>query len=90
MPTINIKNQHAVDLIRELAARKKMSLVSAVTLAVQDKLAQEDQAEAKETAPEYRYKCLMAYASEFARRVPTPIHSWQIDEFLYDEQGLPK
>ncbi|MFC5863918.1 type II toxin-antitoxin system VapB family antitoxin [Acidicapsa dinghuensis] len=90
MGSLNIKNPHTVELIRELATKKGISLVSAITLAVEDKLAEEKAAASQASAPEARYERLMAYAGEFARRVPHPIHSWQIDELLYDEHGLPK
>jgi hypothetical protein len=88
--SLNIKNPHTVELVRKLAARKGLSLVSAITLAVEDKLAAEKATVEQLSEPENRYKRLMAFADEFTRRVPNPTHSWQIDELLYDEHGLPK
>jgi len=92
MGSLNIKNEETVELVRELAALKGVSLVAAVTLAVQDKLAQEKNAQkqSRQPPPLSRYERLMAYANEFARRVPKPVHSWEVDGLLYDADGLPK
>ena len=92
MPGLNIKNEHTVQLVRELAELKGISLVAAVTQAVQDNLAKErsalnDVANVPRTS---RYDRLMAFADEFSRRVPNPTHSWEIDGLLYGEDGLPK
>jgi hypothetical protein len=32
----------------------------------------------------------MAFAKEYSKLVKDPIHSWEIDAQLYDEDGLPK
>lgn len=89
MASINIKNDATVELVRELAAIRGVSLVTAVTLAVQEKIAQIKSEQSGRTGGS-RYDRLMAYADEFSRRVPQPIHSWEIDELLYGDDGLPK
>jgi len=91
MASLNIKNEEAVALVRELAAMKGVSLVTAVTLAVKDKIAQIKTEQAMSGQPQLsRYDRLMAYANEYSRRVPNPVHSWEIDSLLYGEDGLPK
>jgi hypothetical protein len=92
MTSLNIKNQETVELVHELAAMTGTSLVAAVTLAVQDKIAQEKAARERSSQPPpvSRYDRLMAYAREFSKRAPKPIHSWDVDRLLYDEDGLPK
>ena len=37
-----------------------------------------------------RSELLLAFAEKYARDVKDPIHSWEIDVLLYDENGLPK
>lgn len=89
MTSLNIKNPRTVELVRELAGRTKTSLVHAITMAVEEKLAQDDRKETQDSA-EARYKRLMIFADQYARRVGEPLHSWEIDAYLYDEHGLPK
>ena len=92
MGSLNIKNEKTVELVRDLAAMKGVSLVTAITLAVQDKIAQikAEQESSGQQPPMSRYDRLMTFANEFSRRVPNPVHSWEIDSLLYDEDGLPK
>lgn len=91
MASLNIKNDQAVELVHELAAMKGVSLVSAIIIAVQDKIAQEKaHSENADEGKMSRYDRLMAYAKEFKRRIPQPIHSWEIDDLLYGDDGLPK
>jgi hypothetical protein len=37
-----------------------------------------------------RSDLLMDFAKEHCERVKNPVHSWEIDALLYDEDGLPK
>jgi hypothetical protein len=32
----------------------------------------------------------MDFANEYSKRVRNPVHSWEIDALLYDQDGLPK
>ena len=92
MMGLNIKNEKTVSLVRDLAKRKGVSLVNAVTMAVEEKIAQV-RAEAETVEhPEgtSRYERLMAFAGEYSRRVPNPTHSWDVDALFYDEDGLPR
>ncbi len=86
--SINIKNPEANALIHELATLKGISLTAAVKLAVKEEI---HRVKSAEPLAATRYERLMKHAREYSRRVKNPIHSWDIDSFLYDEKtGLPK
>ena len=89
--SLNIKNEETTRMVRELAALKGVSLVVAVSEAVKEKL-EKEKAEREQAAKprKSRYDLLMAFADEYSRSVKDPIHSWEIDVELYDEDGLPK
>jgi hypothetical protein len=89
--SVNIKNAETTRMIRELAALEGVSLVVAVTEAVKEKLEREKtEREAAATPRKSRSELLMEFAKEYTARVKDPIHSWEIDSLLYDENGLPK
>jgi hypothetical protein len=89
--SVNIKNAETTGMIRELAALKDVSLVEAVTEAVKEKLERERaEREAVAKPKKSRYELLMEFADEYSKGVENPIHSWDIDALLYDEDGLPK
>ncbi len=78
-------------MIRELAALEGVSLVEAVTEAVKEKLEKEKaERESSAKSRKSRSELLMEFAKEYTARVKDPIHSWEIDALLYDEDGLPK
>jgi hypothetical protein len=78
-------------MIRELAALEGVSLVAAVAEAVKEKLEKEKaEREAAARPRKKRSELLMEFAKEYTARVKDPIHSWEIDALLYDEDGLPK
>jgi len=90
--SLNIKDEETHAIARELAALKGTSLTSAVKDAVREALARE-KAERKLTdakKSKSRSEILMEFAREYAKRVKDPIHSWEINDLLYDEDGLPK
>jgi hypothetical protein len=88
---LNIKNTKAESLVRELAELRGVSLVTAVTEAVEHEIKRAKAAQAhKPLSATDRYERLMGYAREYSRRIANPIHSWEIDSLLYDEKGLPK
>jgi hypothetical protein len=63
----------------------------AVTEAVKEKLEKEKtEREAAARPKPSRSELLMEFAKEYTARVKDPIHSWEIDALLYDEDGLPK
>jgi hypothetical protein len=89
--SINIKNAETTRMIRELAALEGVSLVEAVTEAVKEKLEKEKaERESSAKSRKSRSELLMEFAKEYTARVKDPIHSWEIDALLYDEDGLPK
>jgi antitoxin VapB len=85
---LNIKNEEADRLARELAELTGESVTAAVTEALRERLAREEKARhrRKATAAE-----LMEIARDIASRMKEPWKSIDIDELLYDEKtGLPK
>jgi hypothetical protein len=89
--SVNIKNAETTRMIRELAALEGVSLVVAITEAVREKLEKEKaEREAAAKPKKSRSELLMEFAKEYTARVKDPIHSWEIDSLLYDEDGLPK
>lgn len=89
--SLNIKNEETYKLVKELAAMKGVSLTTAVKVAVRNEIEREkidqDRGGKKQVN---RYERLMAFADEYSRRVKEPVHSWEINALLYDENGLPK
>ena len=89
--SLNIKNPETTRMVKELAALKGVSLVVAVTQAVQEKLEREKaEREPAGKTQKSRSELLMEFAKEYTARVKDPIHSWEIDALLFDEDGLPK
>jgi hypothetical protein len=90
--SLNIKNEETYELVKELAVMKGLSLTSTVKLAVQNEIEREkaERNLAAQQTPARRSDLLQAFAREYSKRVKDPIHSWDIDSLLYDEDGLPK
>lgn len=89
---LNIKDEETHEMVKELATLKGTSLTSAVKLAVREQLDREKahREKAGRIKPKSRYELLMDFAREYGKRVSNPVHSWEIDDLLYDEHGLPK
>lgn len=86
---MNIKNDEAHDLAKELAALEHITVTQAVTISLREALARRR----AEGAAEVRLKKMQAIADRFAeleRQDPGAKTLWQINEELYDELGLPK
>jgi antitoxin VapB len=79
---MNIKDEEAHRLAKELAALTGESLTKAVTEAIREKLERERR---KGLADR-----LMAIGKDAAAHLKEPFRSIDIDEYLYDEKGLPK
>lgn len=94
MASLNIKDQEAHDLVKELAALKGTSLTSAVKLAVREEIEREKASQSISGIQKRKKRSdvLQSFARVFVSRVKDPVdlHSWDIDKFLYDENGLPK
>jgi antitoxin VapB len=86
VPSLNIKNDEAYRLIRELADREGKSMTAAVIDAVREKLDRERKPEINEER--------VQYFLDLGRRVREETDpAWlERDPFedLYDERGLPK
>ena len=83
---LNIKNPRSEQLIRELAALRKVSLVTAVTEATREALERE-----KASRRESRMEWLERITNETAAIMNDGRTSKQlIDELYDDETGLPK
>ena len=89
---LNIKDEEGHALARELAALKGTTLTAAVKLALKKEIEREKARQGGSEAPKKkkRSEVLQAFAREYAKRVTDPVHSWEINDLLYDENGLPK
>lgn len=86
MPALNIKNEEAYRLVKELADREDKSMTTVVIEAVREKLDRTRSPQINEAR--------MQYWLDFGQRVreatPSELLALDPDEFLYDENGLPK
>lgn len=86
--SLNIKNDEAERLARELAAVTGESVTRAVTVAVRERLArlrhQDDAAAAERVAR------LREIARDAAGRWAEPYRTTEHGDLLYDESGLPR
>lgn len=78
--SLNIKNPHTHQLVRELAAALQVSQTEAVTLAVQERLRQENEAAGG------RLATIRGTARQIRAHVNEPASTQ--DGGLYDEEGL--
>ena len=84
--SLNIKNDEADRLARELAALTGKSVTVAVTEAVRERLEREHRARRREGLAAR----LLAIGADCASRLKEPYRSIDHDALLYDERGLPK
>jgi len=84
--SLNIKNERAVQLIKELAARKGLSLTAAVTEAVQAELERVEVAQDREGLAAR----LMALGTTDPGVWKEPHLAYRHGDLLYDDHGLPK
>ncbi len=82
---MNIKNDEAHRLARELATLTGESLTAAVTEAVRERLERTRRARGKSLADR-----LIAIGNDCAKRLKEPFRSADHGELLYDEHGLPR
>lgn len=90
--SMNIKDDETHAMARELAALKGTTLTAAVKFAMKEEIDREkaNQAKSESSKRRKRSQVVQAFAREFVSRIKEPIHSWDIDKLLYDENGLPK
>ncbi len=85
---LNIKNEEAERLARELATATGETVTRAVAVAVRerlDRLREGDQSAAVQRAARVR-----TIASDAGRRWVEPYRSGDHGDLLYDEQGIPR
>lgn len=91
--SLNIKDRETHELVRELADLKGTTLTGAVKDAVRQAIEREKASLNGSEVPKKRKRSvvLQAFAREFVSRVkdPADLHSWDVDKYLYDENGLP-
>jgi antitoxin VapB len=83
--SLNIKNQETHRLAQELARLTGESMTVAVGEAIRERLERVRGNSRKGMAER-----LMKIAKECSAHLKEPYKSMDIDEFLYDENGLPK
>ncbi len=88
--SLNIKDPEVHEMARKVAATHGISMTGAVKEALREKI-EKDQA-ALDSAP--RKKNLSELVLEFREKYREELkdvpHSWEINDLLYDEYGLPK
>lgn len=83
---MNIKNEEAHRLARELTALTGETVTAAVTQALRERLERVQ----RDRQAEQRFAKLMAIAKETGPLWKEPWKSMDHADLLYDEQGLPK
>jgi antitoxin VapB len=83
--SMNIKNEEAYRLAKELAGLTGESLTGAVTQALRERLARVRGARGADVAAN-----LLAIGRDCASHLKEPLRSIDHGDMLYDEQGLPK
>jgi antitoxin VapB len=82
---LNIKNEEAHRLAQELAALTGESMTVAVALAVRERLER-----VRSERGGGRVDRLLAIGRDCASRLKEPWRSGDVNDLLYDEQGLPR
>lgn len=85
MPTLNIKDETAYKLARELAHETGETMTRAVTEAIRERLEHVRKRRRKASAEE-----LMEIGRRCARLISESDRAINPDDLLYDENGLPK
>lgn len=86
--SMNIKNEEAHELARDLAAIEHTTITDAVTLSLREALAQRDEA----AAAHARFEAASTVARRMSERLgaTTGPSLWTIADDLYDDSGLPR
>ena len=83
---LNIKNEKACALARELADLTGETMTGAISVALSQRLEREK----KQRDVEARIDAMMAIGERCAKLMGPGPSSTEIGDFLYDERGLPK
>ena len=88
--SLNIKDPAVHEMARQVAANHGISMTGAVREALREKL-ERDKATLN-AAPRKKKvsELLMEFAEEYREQMKNVPHSWEINDLLYDEYGLPK
>ena len=86
MTALNIKNEEAYRLVRELAERRGESMTQVIIEIAREAIEREQGRAIREDRTAY----WLAKGKENRSRMTTAVNSEDIDEFLYDANGLPK
>lgn len=85
---LSIKNEETERLVRELARRKGVGVTTAIRLAVSNELAKTPTAPAKKSREE-----ILAAVRDIQTKwnaFPDKMSPAEIDDWMYDENGLPR
>jgi antitoxin VapB len=80
--SLNIKNPETYRLVRELADSTGESMTQAVTTAVRERL--------ERVRPGFDIDEIMEWNRQLNSGLPPDFWDVDVDELLYDEEGLPK
>lgn len=86
LPALNIKNEEAYKLVKELADLRGESMTSVVIEAVRKQL----ESERKPQINEARMQYWLDFGQRVRHSTPPELLDLDPDEILYDENGLPK
>ena len=86
--SLNIKNEETCRLAEELAALTKENKTQAITIALRERLERETRH--REERIKEEMEDMRAIAESIAPYLRPGPSSTDIDDFLYDERGLPK
>lgn len=85
--SINIKNPEVHALAKELAELTGESMTEAVLIALKERLARERNSEERLRE---RIEVLTAIGRDVAERLGPEWRAMDVDDWLYDENGLPR
>jgi len=85
--SINIKNPEVHALAKELAELTGESITEAVLIALKERLARERNSEERLRE---RMEVLTAIGRDVAERLGPEWRAMDVDDWLYDEDGLPR
>jgi|KBSSwiStaDraftv2_1062776.scaffolds.fasta_scaffold733361_2 antitoxin VapB len=85
--SINIKNPEVHALAKELAELTGESMTEAVLIALKERLARERNSEERLRE---RMEVLTAIGRDVAERLGPEWRAMDVDDWLYDEDGLPR
>jgi antitoxin VapB len=86
--TLNLKNPEVYRLASELAAVTGESMTEAVRLSLEERL--DRVTRRRDVEVERRIRRIQELAAEIRKRLPEGISMQEIDEQMYDENGLPR